>query len=164
MCNNILLPGIPEMSNENCSAIREVAIKLLKDQMRILPEQVDSMTIDRIHQIGKNQENKTQATVINVLLSENKELILSHKKYFRGTDYEVSSQFHPEASAKHEVLKTYTDTEVPERQEESANDKLLKERNSCTMSLMPHITIMLMMWRKLPGTMTCPISIRLILC
>ena len=49
MHNNILLHGIQEMRNENWSTTREVAIKFLKEQMRILPEQVDSLMRGRKH-------------------------------------------------------------------------------------------------------------------
>ena len=76
MCNNILLHGIPDMRNKNWSATREVANKFLKEQMRILPEQVDSMIIDRIHQISKKQLNKTHAKVMKLLLSKDRELRL----------------------------------------------------------------------------------------
>ena len=69
MHNNILLHGIPDMRNENWCITREVAIKFLKEQMRISPEQVDPMMIDRIHQIGEKQENKTHAIMIKLLLS-----------------------------------------------------------------------------------------------
>ena len=61
------------------------------------------MMIDRIHQIGQKQENKTNVILMMLLLLE--ELMLLHKKYFRGTDYEISSQFHPKTLAKCKVLK-----------------------------------------------------------
>ena len=53
-----------------------------EEQMRTLPEQVVSMMRDRIPQTGKKQENKTCIIVMKFLLSEDKQLILSHKKYF----------------------------------------------------------------------------------
>ena len=49
MQNNILLHGVPEMRGKNWSTTKEVIIKFLKEQMRISPEQVDSMMILRIH-------------------------------------------------------------------------------------------------------------------
>ena len=100
------------MGNENWSTTKEIAFKFLKEQMRISPKQVDCMMIDRIHQISRKQENKAHEIVMKLLLSEDKELIPLHRKYLRGTDYGVSSQFHPGTLAKCKELKMYMDTEV----------------------------------------------------
>ena len=145
MHKNILLHGIPEVRNKNWSTTREVAIKFLKEQMRKSPKQVDSMVIDRIHQIGRKQENKTYAIAMKLLLSEDKELILLHKKYFRGMYYGVSSKFNPETLAKCKVLKTYMDTEVlKDKKKVISNDKLVVEEkefmpNELNAKQCPHV-------------------------
>ena len=62
---------------------------------------------------------KSCSIVKKLLLSEEREL-----KYFRGTDYLVSSQFHPKTLAKCKVLKTHMDTD---KKKVLSNEKLVIE-------------------------------------
>ena len=68
MHNNLLPHDIQEMRNENWSTTRKVAITFMKEQMRILPEQVDSMMIGYTKSV-RSKKTKTCAIAMKLLLS-----------------------------------------------------------------------------------------------
>ena len=75
MRNNLLLYGINDNSKENWSQTRDKLHELFRSTLKIDPQELAEMPIDRVHRMGKFNQTKARPIFAKFLLTEDKDAI-----------------------------------------------------------------------------------------
>ncbi|XP_072145120.1 uncharacterized protein [Dermacentor andersoni] len=89
--SNLIVYGMPEEEDENNESLeRSVNKKVVKDSL-----QLDEVAIERIHRLGRPEENKTRPIILKLLDFRDKAKVLRNCHKLKGTAFAISEDFSP---------------------------------------------------------------------
>jgi hypothetical protein len=104
MRDNILVKNIEEDSGENESSIEEKVMGILGKELRIPPAELQKVSVERAHRIGKATSNKKRNIVVK-LNTKGKTVVMRHiKNLNREGSIKITEQLPPEIHANRDKL------------------------------------------------------------
>ena len=97
--NNLIFYGIPEEMNETSVKTESLLFSFLEDELKLKEDDIDGISIERAHRLGKRNANgeKPRPIIAKFSFHKNcKELILSNACILAGTAFGISQDFPPE--------------------------------------------------------------------
>ena len=93
--NNLIFYGIPEEVNETNAKTESLLYSFLEDELKLKEDDIDGISIERAHRLGKRNVNSEKPPPIIAKFSfyKNKEFILSNALFLAGTVYGISQDF-----------------------------------------------------------------------
>ena len=87
--------GIPEEMNENSAKTESLLFSFLEDELKLKEDDIDGISIERAHRLGKRNANgeKLRPIIAKFSFYKNKELILSNARSLAGTVFGISQDF-----------------------------------------------------------------------
>ena len=95
--NNLIFYGVPEEVNETSIKTESLLYSFLEDEMKLKEDDIDGISIERAHRLGKRNANgqKPRPIIAKFSFHKNKELIslLSNARSLAGTVFGISQDF-----------------------------------------------------------------------
>ena len=93
--NNLIFYGIPEEMNENSAKTESLLLSFLEDELKLKEDDIDGISIERAHRLGKRNANveKPRPIIAKFSFYKNRELILSNARSLAGTVFGISQDF-----------------------------------------------------------------------
>ena len=93
--NNLIFYGVPEEVNETSVKTESLLYSFLEDEMKLKEDDIDGISIERAHRLGKRNANgeKPRPIIAKFSFHKNKELILSNARSLAGTVFGISQDF-----------------------------------------------------------------------
>ena len=84
--NNLIFYGVPEEVNETSIKTESLLYSFLEDEMKLKEDDIDGISIERAHRLGKRNANgqKPRPIIAKFSFHKNKELILSNARSLAG--------------------------------------------------------------------------------
>lgn len=93
--NNLIFYGISEEINESSAKTEALLYSFLEENLKLREEDVDGISIERAHRLGKRNANEEKLCPIIAKFSfyKSKELILSNARTLAGSAFGISQDF-----------------------------------------------------------------------
>ena len=93
--NNLIFYGVPEEVNETSVKTESLLYSFLEDELKLKEDDIDGISIERAHRLGKRNANgqKPRPIIAKFSFHKNKELILSNARSLAGTVFGISQDF-----------------------------------------------------------------------